>query len=106
MMRWRSLLSLKTTVIVAFVVIWNVGFLVAMSLGNGFFEPMTQVTSAVAAACGSGFRLFRGRVGQVAQRGSGAEQKAQLFVEGILACRRSLPVPYRRQRNQRNHRAF
>ena len=32
---WKSLLSLKTSVIIAFVVIWNAGFLLAMYLGGG-----------------------------------------------------------------------
>jgi len=32
---WRSLASLKVSVIVAFVLIWNAGFLLAMYLGGG-----------------------------------------------------------------------
>ncbi|MCV2403797.1 hypothetical protein OFY17_13065 [Marinomonas sp. C2222] len=34
-LEWRSLVSLKTPVIVAFVLMWNTGFLFAMHLGGG-----------------------------------------------------------------------
>ena len=34
-MNWRSFLSLKAYALVAFVVIWNLGFLYAMHLGGG-----------------------------------------------------------------------
>ena len=34
-LEWRSLVSLKAPVIVAFVLIWNAGFLLAMYLGGG-----------------------------------------------------------------------
>jgi hypothetical protein len=34
-LEWRSLVSLKAPVIVAFVLIWNAGFLFAMHLGGG-----------------------------------------------------------------------
>lgn len=34
-LNWKSLISLKAPVIVAFVFLWNAGFLIAMYLGGG-----------------------------------------------------------------------
>jgi hypothetical protein len=34
-LEWKSLVSLKTSVIVAFVLLWNAGFFMAMHLGGG-----------------------------------------------------------------------
>ncbi len=40
--QWRSYLSLKTSVLVAFLIIWNLGFVVAMyGFGDGFGAPIT-----------------------------------------------------------------
>jgi hypothetical protein len=34
-LNWRSLVSLKVSVIIAFIIIWNMGFYLAMYLGGG-----------------------------------------------------------------------
>lgn len=40
--QWRSYLSLKTSVLVIFLLAWNIGFLIAMyAFGNGFGLPIT-----------------------------------------------------------------
>lgn len=46
--QWRSLLSLKTSVLILFLLIWNLGFVVAMyGFGNGFSQPITPETGVV-----------------------------------------------------------
>jgi hypothetical protein len=58
---WRSLASLKTSVILTFVVLWNAGFLTGLYL-NGGFGPLARSRAAaiaVAATCAAtcGFTL-------------------------------------------------
>ena len=46
--QWRSYLSLKTSVLLAFFIIWNLGFVIAMyGFGNGFGAPITPQAGIV-----------------------------------------------------------
>jgi len=48
-LEWRSLASLKASVIVIFIVLWNVGCLIGVQL-NGGFGQLTNRASAIAMA--------------------------------------------------------
>jgi len=48
-LEWRSLASLKASVIVAFIVLWNAGCVIGVYL-NGGFEQLTNRGSAIALA--------------------------------------------------------
>ena len=46
--QWRSYLSLKTSVLFTFFIIWNLGFVIAMYVfGNGFGAPITPQAGVV-----------------------------------------------------------
>ncbi len=46
--KWRSLISLKAPVIIAFILLWNSGILLAMYLGGGGLTPIgMEVTGYV-----------------------------------------------------------
>jgi len=51
--KWKSFLSLKTSVIVTFLVLWNGGLIIAMSVfGDGLMSPITPKSgAAIAVIC-------------------------------------------------------
>lgn len=60
MLEWRSLVSLKASAIVAFVVLWNAGCLVGIHLSGGFGRPINReaaIAMAVTCAAASVFAL-------------------------------------------------